>query len=152
MTINLEKNEEGPLLVQASNLRHFSCSFATLLSCNHLHHRKLPYRSKRRQDIDQSSSIECEAMRPPRCNEEAMSGNGGDPLWRAALPMEEAHIPVDTLVHHSVSSFPKKDFDSSLVCRLNQSFVMLPQFLCPMHHVSRVAQQFLTESGFKILL
>ena len=67
--------------------------------------------------------------------------------------MEEAHIPVDTLVHHSVSSFPKKkDFDSSLVSRLNQSFVMLPQFLCPMHHVSRVAQQFLTESGFKILL
>ena len=82
-----------------------------------------------------------------------MSGNGGDPVWRAALPIEEAHIPVDTLVHNSFSSFPKKkDFDSSLVCRLNQSFVMLPQFLCPMHHVSRVAQQFLTESDFKILL
>ena len=48
--------------------------------------------------------------------------------------------------------FQKKDFDSSLVCRLNQSFVMLPQFLCPMHQVSRVAQQFLTESDFKILL
>ena len=68
-----------------------------------------------------------------------------------SLLVQASNLPC-TLVPHGVSSFPKKDFDSSLVCRLNQSFVMLPQFLCPMHHVSRVAQQFLTESDFKILL